>query len=133
VPRGKAGEQQVLIRYSYDTNGLLEIDAKVLSTGKEFNKVIENAPGVLNQSELAAAREKLAKLKFHPREDELNKNLLARGERIYNASIGNKREQIGQYLAQFEAILNNQNLQEIAKAQSKLETILSEFDTEDWI
>jgi molecular chaperone HscC len=133
VPKGKAGQQTVLIRYSYNMNGLLEVDATVVSTGKTFNKVIENAPGLLNEKEIILAREKLAKLKFHPREDELNRRLVARGERIYCSSIGQKREQIGQYVSQFEAVLNNQNLLEISKAQIKFKEILNEFDAEDWV
>lgn len=133
VPRSPAGKEVVNIRYSYDMNGLLEVDATVVSTGKTFNKVIENAPGVLNKQALIIAREKLAKLKFHPRENEVNRNLIAKGERIYQTSIGEKREKIGHYISQFEMVLNDQNPQSIAKAQIKFAEILNEFDTEDWI
>jgi len=133
IPKNKAGEESILIRYSYDMNGLLEVDVTIVSTGKKYNKVIENAPGVLSSNELNKAREKLAKLKFHPREDEVNLNLIARAERLYSSSIGDKREHIGQMLNQFEAILNKQNQQEIAKAQEQFESALNTLDTEDWL
>jgi molecular chaperone HscC len=133
IPKNKAGKEVVNVRYSYDMNGLLEVDITVQSTGKTYNKVIENAPGLLSEKELSTARQKLAKLKFHPREDEVNRNLIARAERIYSSSIGKKREQIGQYISRFEVVLNNQKQQEIAKAQVQFEEVLSEFDSEDWI
>lgn len=133
VPKGPRGKESVDIRYSYDMNGLLEVDVTVVSTGKTYNKLIEFTPGALNEKEKAAALEKLAALKFHPREDEVNRALIARGGRLYEASLGQQRELISRALGEFDRVLNGQNPSEIKKAQVGLREFLDRFDSEDWI
>jgi molecular chaperone HscC len=132
IPPGPAGKEAVDVRYSYDMNGLLEVDIKVESTGKSLNKVIEQSPGSLTPEEKEKSRQRLAAMKFHPREDETNRALLARGERLYESSLGEKREKIAQILADFDRILEKQNPVEIKKAASQLENLLSQLDTEEW-
>ncbi|QFT55712.1 molecular chaperone HscC [Microbulbifer sp. THAF38] len=133
VPKKPRGEEVVEIRYSYDMNGLLEVDVTVVSTGKTFNKLVEFTPGALNEQDKAQALEKLAKLKFHPREDEENRALLARGERLYEASLGEQRDYISKLLASFDRVLDKQNLVEIGKARAELTEIFDKLDGEDWI
>ncbi|WP_226647888.1 molecular chaperone HscC [Microbulbifer variabilis] len=133
VPKKPRGEEVVEIRYSYDMNGLLEVDVTVVSTGKTFNKLVEFTPGALNEQDKAQALDKLAKLKFHPREDEENRALLARGERLYEASLGEQRDYISKLLASFDRVLDKQNLVEIGKARAELTEIFDKLDGEDWI
>ncbi|WP_444904300.1 Hsp70 family protein [Microbulbifer sp. CnH-101-E] len=133
VPKKPRGEEVVEVRYSYDMNGLLEVDVTVVSTGKTFNKLVEFTPGALNEQDKAQALEKLAKLKFHPREDEENRALLARGERLYEASLGEQRDYIAKLLASFDRVLDKQNLVEIGKARAELTEIFDKLDGEDWI
>jgi molecular chaperone HscC len=132
VPPGPAGKEAVDVRYSYDMNGLLEVDITVESTGKSLNKVIEQSPGSLTPEEKEKSRQRLAAMKFHPREDETNRALLARGERLYESSLGEKREKISQILADFDRILEKQNPVEIKKAAAQLENLLNQLDTEEW-
>ncbi len=132
IPPGPAGKEAVDVRYSYDMNGLLEVDIKVESTGKTANKIIEQSPGSLTPEEKEKSRQRLAAMKFHPREDETNRALLARGERLYESSLGEKREKIAQILADFDRILEKQNPVEIKKASAQLETLLNQLDTEEW-
>jgi len=132
VPKRPAGEEKIDIRYSYDMNGLLVVDIKVLSTGAAYNKIIEQSPGMLNEEEMNKSLKKLAALKFHPREQEENRALLARGERLHESLLGEQRESIAKVMAQFDAILNRQNVVEIKKAQIKLKEVLDSFDTQEW-
>ncbi|WHI49983.1 molecular chaperone HscC [Microbulbifer sp. MLAF003] len=133
VPKKPRGEEVVEVRYSYDMNGLLEVDITVVSTGKTFNKLVEFTPGALNEQDRVQALEKLAKLKFHPREDEENRALLARGERLYEASLGEQRDHISKLLASFDRVLDKQNLVEISKTRAELTEIFDKLDGEDWI
>jgi len=133
VPPAPAGKEAVDVRYSYDMNGLLEVDVKVASTGKSINKVIEQAPGSLTPEEKEKARTRLASLKFHPRDQETNRALLARGERLYESSLGEKREQIARIMSDFDHILEKQNPVEIKKAAAQLDILLNQLDTEEWL
>jgi len=132
VPKGPEGKETVDVRYSYDMNGLLEVDVTIVSTGKKYNKLIEQTPGALSEKDKKASLAKLSKIKFHPRESEENRAIIARGERIYESSLNDKREYIANILAQFEKILDKQNTQEIKKAREKINKILHELDNEEW-
>ncbi|WP_444905888.1 Hsp70 family protein [Microbulbifer sp. SSSA008] len=133
VPKKAKGEEAADIRYTYDMNGLLEVDVTVVSTGKNFNKLIEFTPGALTEVQKAEALEKLTKLKFHPREDEKNQAIIARGERLYESSLGEQREYIARLLASFDSVLERQNPTEITKARTEVGEILDRLDSEDWI
>ena len=41
VPKGKAGNQSIDVQFDYDLNGILEIKATIVSTGKSINKIID--------------------------------------------------------------------------------------------
>ena len=132
IPKSPAGEQAADIRYSYDMNGLLEVDVTVVSTQKNHNKLIENTPGALSEEEINQTREKLAKLKFHPREDEENRALIARGERLYESSLGEQRNRIAELMNAFDRTLESQNPTDIKKARVQLTRILDSLDGEEW-
>ncbi|TNE63974.1 MAG: molecular chaperone HscC [Alphaproteobacteria bacterium] len=128
VPKRKAGEESIDVRFSYDMNGLLEVDVKVNSSGETINKVIQQAPGALSDDEMARSRQRLAALKFHPREREENLQLLSQGERLYLTHLGDTRAAIGDALAAFEAVLDRQRDSEIGRARDELKAFLDRFD-----
>jgi len=130
VPKNKAGRESVDVRFSYDMNGLLEVDVKVNSNGKTYKKVIEQSPGSLTGKELEKSHKRLAALKFHPREVEKNLELLSRGERLYLLHLGGTRTVIGKQLAAFENVLDRQNQREIDRAQQDFSMFLDQFDQE---
>ena len=132
VPKGPKGKEVIDIRYSYDMNGLLEVDVTVLSTNKTVSKVIEHSPGSLTEAEKAKSQKRLAEYKFHPRDHEINRMVVAKGERLYATSLGEKRDYIAKLLSEFDAIMERQNPSEILKGRTKLEKILDELDSEEW-
>lgn len=132
IPKAPAGQEKLDVRYSYDMNGLLEVEVTVRSNGKAQKKIIEQAPGALSESDKKKSLERLASLKFHPRENEVNRALLAKGERLYETSLGDRREYIGRIMSEFDRLLDKQQPLEIEKARKKLEEILGELDTEEW-
>ena len=83
VPRKKAGEEAIDITYTYDINSILEVVVKVVSTGESKRIVLKKDDVTMTDEEIDARFEKLASLKIHPREEEENKLLLFRGERLY--------------------------------------------------
>ncbi len=131
VPKAKAGVETLDVRYSYDMNGLLEVDVTVNSTGKTHHATIVNSASGLSDEEIEKSRAKLAKLKFHPREDAENRNFIARAERLYESSLGEKRDYISRILSQFEQVLERQNPQEIKKAASEFGHILDSLEEDN--
>jgi molecular chaperone HscC len=119
VPQSKAGEETVDMRFSYDMNGLLEVDVTVNSTGEKHQKTIVNSAGALSASEIEASRQKLAQLKFHPRESEDVRHLLARAEHYYQNALGDERDHISRRMQMFEFELNTQDLKKIERAKKE--------------
>jgi molecular chaperone HscC len=127
VPPAPAGEPQIDVRFSYDTSGILEVEVAVVNTDIATNLVIEEHPGVLSKAQVAACLEKLACLKIHPRENMANRTLMAWGERLYEASLGEERRCIAEWLSTFEGIMDEQDETEIANARRQLERRLQEI------
>jgi len=115
VPKGKAGEQRVDLRYTYDINGLLEVEAIIKSTGIKETLIIENSPGSMTEEEIKKRMLVLENIKIHPRDRTENRLLLARGERLYEEALGEKREYIAKLLSEFERILSTQDPRLIEK------------------
>jgi len=132
VPKAKAGEEMVELRFSYDINGLLDVDAHVPSTGEKKQITINNAPGELSKKEIEASKEKLAKLKIHPRENEKIAELIMRAESIYENSLEQDRSEITHALSQFEAVLERQDPKEIERVAKDFRDFLAEFETNSW-
>jgi len=51
IPESLAGEERIKVRFSYDVNGILQVEATILSTGKNANIIIETT-GVEMEKEI---------------------------------------------------------------------------------
>ena len=128
VPRKPAGQESLDIRFTYDTSGLLEVEATVRSNSLKRNLVIEGNPGVLTPEQIKDRLVELAKLKVHPRDQAENAALVARAKRLYEERLGATRHRIGDWLSEFMAVLNRQDEAEIAEARRRLTANLDGVD-----
>jgi len=113
VPPAPAGQEAVDVRYTYDINGILEAEVTVVSTGVQKKLVIEKNPGMMSEEELEKRLLDLREIKIHPREKEEYRYLLARGERMYEESIGAERQFLAQELRKFDDVLDKQDERKI--------------------
>ncbi|WP_419735174.1 molecular chaperone HscC [Pseudomonas sp. COR18] len=132
VPKRKAGEVELDVRFTYDNNGLLEAQVTVPLTGEQHSLVIENNPGVLTPEEIRQRLQALSQLKIHPRDQQVNTVLTARLERLYQESLGELRERIGYLAGQFQQVLDSQDERRIREARSELTEQLSRLDNGIW-
>lgn len=130
LPRLPKEESQVAVRFTYDVNGLLEVEAKVVAKGSVHNLVIEQQKGGLDRAEIARRLAQLAALKVHPRDQAENQAMIARAERLYAESLGDERSRIAEMLAQFLLLLERQNAQEIHRARVALRSALEQYAAE---
>ena len=127
VPLAPAGKEKVSVRFTYDVSGLLEVELRN-SRGQAERSVIEGAPGLMTEAEIAARLEELKHLKIHPRNNMAVRTVLARAGRLYEERLGQERELIGLNIDAFRAIVERQNPQEI---QSNLEAFEKWLDAVD--
>ncbi len=127
VPAGPKGKEAVDITYTYDVNSLLEVEVLVHSTGVRRKVIIQNEANRISEEEAAARLEKLQYLKQNPREEEVNRLQLLRGERIYE-EMPERRGEIDRALMAFEQILSRQDRTEIEKGRKQLARLLDELE-----
>jgi len=128
VPPMKAGEVKVDVRYTYDVNGILDVDVAVAGHGIERNLVIRKLAGDVSDEDIARRRVELAALKVHPRDQDPNRLVLERANRLYEQLLGDEREQVGRWLGQFEATLSRQDGREIAEARKQFSVALDSLE-----
>ena len=120
-----AGEQTFRVRFTYDLNGILEVDLTVEKTGNTETLVIEGAPGRLTDKQIKEARAAMARLKFHPRDALPNATLLARADALYVELTGAARDELGDAIATFRLALDSQDDKVIGAARDRLARVVS--------
>lgn len=130
VPKNKAGAESVDVTYTYDINSILEVEAKVISTNQKFRKIIKGQYTEMTDEEIEARFKELAYLKIPPREQEENKLILLRAERLYEEALGLDREVLEAEVRKFELALNSQDKRIIEKERKKLKEFLDGWEDE---
>lgn len=115
IQPGPRHAEGVDVRFTYDVNGLLEVEVTVVATGEVRRLVIVGGHGALSPEDIAARLQALAELKVHPRDNMVNRTLLARAERLYEQLIGDARDRLGQMILRFEQVLATQDPRLIAR------------------
>ena len=128
VAAKKAGEESIDVTYTYDINSLLEVMVKVNSTGVTKKMIIQKEGSQLTEEEAQQRMEELNYLKIHPRDQEENKLLILRGDRLYEEATGDLRRQLGAILSDFEAILDRQEEGAIRQAAEEMKEELDEIE-----
>ncbi|MFM0221184.1 molecular chaperone HscC [Paraburkholderia dipogonis] len=128
VPLKAAGEAGADVRFTYDINGVLEVEATAFPGGVKRAMVIEENPGVLTPEEIRERLAALSALKIHPRDQLENRTLLTRADRVYEETLGDHRQYLAAHIARFQALIERQNTDEIAQARRELSALLDRFD-----
>ncbi|MBV6289755.1 molecular chaperone HscC [Pseudomonas aegrilactucae] len=116
--------QALDIRFSYDINGLLEVDVTLVETGVRHSHSIDRSPTGLDDEARTLSHQRLAGLKIHPRDALPNRTLAARLERAWMQSLGDEREQIGAWLSEFSEVLATQQSNLISSKRQHLNQAL---------
>ena len=130
LPHAKAAETPVEVRFTYDVNGLIEVEATILSTKAKHRLAIQQNPGLLSDAEVAERLAALAHLKVHPRDDQANLAIIAQAERLYEERSGDLRQQIGQWLLAFRAELDSQDPPRIRAAQKRMLELIERVEAD---
>ena len=129
VPKNKAGEEAVNVRFTYDINGILEVEATSVTTGEKRNKLLIN--GDLSEKEKAEKIKRLEEIKMEAESKNKDKLLIERANRIYSEiSSSEIRNYISRYLEQYEMILKTDNKIKIRKAKKEFSEFLDKVDPE---
>lgn len=126
VPKGPKGSESVDVTYTYDINSLLEVEVTVVSTGLKRKMIIKGQDNQMSEEEIAKRMEELSYLKIQPRDQEENRLVLTRAERMYEETLGDRRKKLDHYITAFEAALKKGNHDEIRETRESLNEVLEE-------
>jgi molecular chaperone HscC len=116
------------VRFTYDVNGLLEVEVTVVATGDVERAVIDGGDGHMPPDEVARRLAMLAELKVHPRDTLENRTLLARAERLYEQLLGETRDRLGERILQFEQVLATQDPRQVAREGTAFREAIDAID-----
>jgi molecular chaperone HscC len=133
LPRAKVEDCAVDVRFTYDVNGLLQVEATVHKTQQTVSLVIEGNPGLLSPAQVAERLQALSQLKIHPRDQLENRTLLARGERLYEQFRGHEREWLGAQILRFEQLLATQDARAIAPGRREFQALLERAERDSFL
>lgn len=128
VPALPKGHAIVEVRFSYDPNGLLQVEAHVPRTGLRTQRLIQREGGSMSEELIAQTIERLGRLKIHPRDQQENAYLIARAARLYEDRLGEQRQAIGVALSRFELGLNSQDDRRIRELRTEFRHFLDGID-----
>jgi molecular chaperone HscC len=123
IPKGPAG-QALEVRFTYDLNGILDVDTTIVASGKTQSVTIEKAPGRLSAAQVADAKRHMKRLKFHPRDALPNVTALARAEAVYVELAGVERAMLGEAIATFRGAMVSQTPSAIDTARIQLSRVV---------
>jgi len=124
IPVGPAG-QEVAVRFTYDINGLLEVEAYILGSQKHFQTVLKNNVKGMSEGEVKEALARMQEMKFYPRDKLENRRLLHFAEGRFQEVEPFSRDQLEQAVDFFEHALDSGDRELFDSARSQLVMMLS--------
>ena len=129
VPRNIAGKEAINVRFTYDINGILEVEATVVSTGLKKSKLIVN--GDLSEEEKNEKIKMLEEIKIQSENKNKDKLLIERANRIYAEIVNTEiRNHISGYLKNYQMVVATGDRIRIQKAKESFSQFLDKIDPE---
>jgi len=98
------------VRFTYDINGILEVEAQMVGSDEKHQTVLNTSGTHMSDEEIAVRLKELADVKLAPWDQEKNRHLLARADRLYEERTGEVRELLTAAMGSFRQQLNSQSL-----------------------
>ena len=112
------------VRFSYDMNGILEVEVHILHSGQKVSEVFEQRPGTLSKEDIRAAIGRMQPLKVHPRDTSHNRARLERANRLWSDMRGEERQELSMLIDAFERALATQEPARIRETGAMLDAFL---------
>ena len=134
IPPGPSG-QQINIRFTYDINGILEVEAFLPETGRKFTTVLSDHAEGLSKRQISQAVRTMQAIKFYPRDELCNRHLVLFSERIVGEVGSFQRSEVEEAIDAFEQAMSAGDRDWFEAARTNLLMVLSTvgfpYDEED--
>ncbi len=116
--------EDLTVRFTHDTNGLLQVEATLDSTGATVQVLIQRAGHDLVGTDLDQAVAALDRLKIEPADLLPNRFSLERAHRVYELLDADHKEHLDPVLLAYEAALKDGEPQAIANRRATLDRVV---------
>lgn len=120
--------EPIVIRFTYDINGLLEVETNTLLKRNNQRIIIQNKMNRMSEKEMQAKLKELEAYKLPNHQKEVYQHLLERGERLYYESTTDRRSVVASLLEEFETVLHNTNTHAIHDVYKKVKRAFDEME-----
>jgi molecular chaperone HscC len=127
IPRGRA-PKELQVRFTCDLNGMLEVEATVVETGKAVTALFHRSGGALAGAELDAVRARMRMLRADPLERPRYRDLAARAAVLLREADPATRLALDHALGACEAAAAARNPAEIERAFATLAALCERVD-----
>jgi molecular chaperone HscC len=131
LPRNLKTNESFDVRFTYDRDGILEVEVTIASTQKTWSDVFANHTSALTKAQIAERLAQLATLKTHPRDEAENVAALARADRVFQEHL-DARDAIQIAGSRLTAALEEQDPREIVRARKELLAVLDRVEATAW-
>ena len=121
-------DRLVAIRFTYDINGILEVEIEPFGSDEIQTVVITNQLHRFSDEEIAQKLQQLQEYKHPKQELEKNHVLLERGERLFFEMNHERRATVDQALRQFKEVQLQGDKKQIHEARKQLRDTLDEIE-----
>lgn len=115
VPINHKEHEGLTVRFTYDLNGILDVEVKIDTTQEVFNHVILQESITLTDQEIKKKQDALARYKINAQETEVYRFLIEKANRLYSMILGVKREELMTATRQFEEEVNHSSIHHLPK------------------
>lgn len=124
----KKGKALLEIRFTYDINGILEVEVTDCYRETTKRTVVTSKYLRMSEQELEQRLKELKAYKLAPCGGTKARLVMARGERLFEQLLGEDRREAADVLRWLQEILSKQNDQQIAKSLQKAEEIFDRLE-----
>ena len=115
VPINHKEHEGLTVRFTYDLNGILDVEVKIDTTQEVFNHVILQESITLTDQEIKEKQDALARYKINAQETEIYRFLIEKANRLYSMILGVKREELMTATRQFEEEVRHSSIHHLPK------------------
>ena len=115
VPINHKEHEGLTVRFTYDLNGILDVEVKIDTTQEVFNHVILQESITLTDQEIKKKQDALARYKINAQETEVYRFLIEKANRLYSMILGVKMEELMIATRQFEEEVKHSSIHHLPK------------------
>ena len=115
VPVNHQANEGLTIRFTYDLNGILDVEVTIDSTKEVFNHVILQESITLTEDEIKEKQDALARYKINAQETEVYRFLIEKANRVYSMLLGRKRDELMAETRRFEEEVRQASMYHLPK------------------